>query len=77
MTAPLATPSDGHPCIKAGRYVINLHHRRGKLHTMVMMLEGGLDQMSMEFLYYSYCRNPEGWEFFIPVGTLIAVKLLT
>jgi hypothetical protein len=22
------------------------------------------------FLYYSYCRNPTGWEFFVPAGTL-------
>ena len=28
------------------------------------------------FPYYSYPRNPTGWEFFIPTGTLIAVKLL-
>ncbi len=28
------------------------------------------------FPYYSYRRNPKGWEFFIPAGTLIAVKLL-
>jgi hypothetical protein len=27
-------------------------------------------------LYYSYRRNPMGREFFIPPGTLIAVKLL-
>ncbi len=29
------------------------------------------------FLYYSYSRNPTGREFFVPAGTLIAVKLLT
>ena len=28
------------------------------------------------FWYYSYSRNPTGREFFIPAGTLIAVKLL-
>jgi hypothetical protein len=28
------------------------------------------------FPYYSYHRNPTGQEFFIPAGTLIAVKLL-
>ncbi len=28
------------------------------------------------FLYYSYRRNPTGQEFFVPAGTLIAVKLL-
>ncbi len=26
--------------------------------------------------YYSYHRNPTGREFFVPAGTLIAVKLL-
>jgi hypothetical protein len=26
--------------------------------------------------YYSYHRNPMGREFFVPAGTLIAVKLL-
>ncbi len=30
----------------------------------------------MDFLYYSYCRNPTGREFFIPAQTLIGVKLL-
>ena len=29
------------------------------------------------FPYYSYCRNPTAQEFFVPAGTLIAVKLLT
>ncbi len=29
------------------------------------------------FPYYSYRRNPTGREFFVPAGTLIAVKLLT
>ncbi len=29
------------------------------------------------FPYYSYRRNPMGREFFIPAGTLIAVKLLS
>jgi hypothetical protein len=29
------------------------------------------------FLYYTYHRNSTGQEFFVPVGTLIAVKLLT
>ena len=28
------------------------------------------------FRYYSYSRNPTGWEFFDPARTLIAVKLL-
>jgi hypothetical protein len=28
------------------------------------------------FQYYSYRRNPTGWELFVPAGTLIAVKLL-
>ena len=28
------------------------------------------------FTYYSYRRNPTGREFFVPAGTLIAVKLL-
>jgi hypothetical protein len=28
------------------------------------------------FLYYSYNRNPTGWEFFVPAGTLLVVKLL-
>jgi hypothetical protein len=28
------------------------------------------------FPYYSYHRNPTGQEFFVPTGTLIAVKLL-
>jgi hypothetical protein len=28
------------------------------------------------FPYYSYHRNPMGREFFVPAGTLIAVKLL-
>jgi hypothetical protein len=28
------------------------------------------------FPYYSYHRNPMGREFFVPVGTLIAVKLI-
>ncbi len=28
------------------------------------------------YLYYSYCRNPMRKEFFVPAGTLIAVKLL-
>jgi hypothetical protein len=27
-------------------------------------------------MYYSYRRNPTGREFFVPAGTLIAVKLL-
>ena len=29
------------------------------------------------FWYYSYSRNPTRQEFFVPAGTLIAVKLLT
>jgi hypothetical protein len=29
------------------------------------------------FPYYSYHRNPMGKEFFVPAGTLIAVKLLS
>jgi hypothetical protein len=29
------------------------------------------------FPYNSYHRNPTGWEFFVPAGTLIAGKLLT
>jgi hypothetical protein len=29
------------------------------------------------FPYYSYRRNPTGREFFVPAGTLIAVKLLS
>jgi hypothetical protein len=29
------------------------------------------------FLYYSYSKNPTGWEFFVPARTLIAVKLLS
>ncbi len=29
-----------------------------------------------EFLYYSYSRKPTGWEFFVPAGTKIMVKLL-
>ncbi len=41
------------------------------------MFEGELDQMSMEFPYYLYHRNPTGWEFFVPAMTLLAVKLLT
>jgi hypothetical protein len=28
------------------------------------------------FPYYSYRRNPTGWEFFVPTGFLIEVKLL-
>ena len=28
-------------------------------------------------MYYSYCKNPTGWEFFVPIRTLIGVKLLT
>ena len=47
----------------------NLRHRR--------VFEGELDQMSMEFPYYLYHRNPTGWEFFVPAMTLLAVKLLT
>jgi hypothetical protein len=43
--------------------------------TMVMIFEGDLDQMSTEFPNYSYRRNPAVQEFFIPAGTLIAVKL--
>jgi hypothetical protein len=27
------------------------------------------------FTYYSYRRNPTGWEIFVPAGTLIVVKL--
>jgi hypothetical protein len=27
------------------------------------------------FPYYSYCRNPMGWEFFVPARTLIEVFL--
>ncbi len=29
------------------------------------------------FPYYSYRRSPTGQEFFVPAGTLIAVKLLS
>ncbi len=28
------------------------------------------------FLYYSYCRNPSGWEFIVPTRTLIGIFLL-
>jgi len=31
----------------------------------------------MYFPCYSYHKNPAGREFFVPTGTLIAVKLLT
>ena len=77
MTAPLATPSDGHQCVEAEGDPSNLRRKRVKRHTMtmVMIFEGDLDQMSTEFPNYSYRRNPAVQEFFIPAGTLIVVKL--
>ena len=43
---------------------------------MVVMFVGMLCWGQRAFPYYSYCMNPTGWEFFVPAGTLIAVKLL-
>jgi len=31
----------------------------------------------MDFCYYSYSRKSTGWEFFVPAGTLIVIKLLS
>jgi hypothetical protein len=45
--------------------------------TMVVMFMDCCVGGGRYFPYYSYCRNPTGWEFFVPAGTLIAVKLLT
>ncbi len=44
--------------------------------TMVVMFVDRCVGGGRYFLYYSYCRNPTGREFFVPAGTLIAVKLL-
>ncbi len=43
---------------------------------MVVMFVGKLCSGRRYFPYYSYRRNPTGREFFVPAGTLIAVKLL-
>ena len=37
---------------------------------------GELCWCSMEFAYYSYCRNHTGQEFVVPAQTMIVVKLL-
>jgi hypothetical protein len=44
--------------------------------TMVVMFVDCCVGGGQYFLYYSYRRNPTGREFFVPAGTLIAVKLL-
>ncbi len=44
--------------------------------TMVVMFGDCCVGGGRYFPYYSYRRNPTGWEFFVPARTLIAVKLL-
>ena len=44
--------------------------------TMVVMFVGQLCSGRRYFPYYSYSRNPTGREYFVPVRTLIGVKLL-
>ncbi len=44
--------------------------------TMVMMFGDCCVGGGWYIPYYFYCRNPMGQEFFVPAGTLIAVKLL-
>jgi hypothetical protein len=43
--------------------------------TMVVMFVELLCSGRRYFPYYSYSRNPTGWEFFVPAWTLIGVKL--
>ena len=54
---------------------LNIRRRRGKRHTMVMMFVGGVCQLSMELVYYSYHSKPMEQEFFVPARTPIGVKL--
>ena len=44
--------------------------------TMVVMFVDCCVGGGRYFPYYSYHRNPTAWEFFVPAGTLTAVKLL-
>jgi len=44
--------------------------------TMVVMFVGYLFWGRLYFPHYSYCRNPTGWEFFVPTETCIVVELL-
>ncbi len=49
-------------------------HRRGKLHTMVMMFVGGGGAWLLtQFQDYSYCTNPTEREFLFPPGVILGI----
>jgi hypothetical protein len=75
--APLANPFGRGYLHQIGQ--IHQSHATGGANgsTMVVMFVDCCVGGGQNFPYYSYHRNPMGREFFIPAGTLIAVKQLT
>jgi hypothetical protein len=70
MTAPLANPFGKGYMHRIGW--IHQSHAIGGANssTMVVMFVDCCVGGGRYFLYCSYCRNPTGWEFFVPAGTL-------
>jgi hypothetical protein len=75
---PRPTPSEEVTRVQSATGCIHRSHTVGGANgtTMVVMFVGLLCWGLLYFLYYFYCRNPTVWEFFVPAGTLVAVKLL-
>jgi hypothetical protein len=70
MTAPLANPFRRSYL----HWIEQIHqsHALGGANgsAMVVMFVDCCVGGGRYFLYYFYCRNPAGWEIFVPAGTL-------
>jgi hypothetical protein len=65
-------PTDTNPGIASQVWQIHQSHAIGGANgsAMVVMFVDCCVGGGQYFLYYSYCRNPTVWEFFVPIITL-------